>query len=303
MATGSPGGAYALFAERYRQALKKERIELILRPSSGSVENLHLLKTDETIDIGFVQSGIANEPDSEDIALLGSMYIEPVWLFHRRDRPITQLTQLAGMRVALGSAGGGTQLFALQLLSAAEIAVDSAELTPLDGNKAAAALLDGSIDAAFMVAAPEAPAVQTLLKAPQVTVANLTHAAAYARRLPHLATLSLPAGSIDLKKIDPAIDTQLLGATANLVARTDLHPAIVALILQASRDIHGAAGLFQNAGEYPALRGRDLPPHPAARRFFESGPPFLQRHLPFWLAVMVDRLLVSLLPLLAILIR
>ena len=302
MVTGAPGGAYAYFAERYRAAFAREGIELVLRPSSGSVENLRRLKTEPEIEVGFIQSGIAYEPESEDLALVGSMYVEPVWLFHRLPEPLERLAQLAGRRVAVGSAGSGTQLLALQLLGLSGIAIDAEGLVALDGSTAAEALLAGTIDAAFVVAAPEAPAVAQLLDSPGIRLLDLAHADAYARRLPHLAPLRLPAGVLNLATLNPAGDVRLLGATASLVARADLHPAIVSLLLRAGREIHGGPGLFQQAGEYPALRTRDLPTHPAARRFFESGPPFLQRYLPFWLAVLVDRLLIALLPLVAILI-
>jgi hypothetical protein len=38
-----------------------------------------------------------------------------------------------------------------------------------------------------------------------------------------------------------------------------------------------------------------------AARYYKSGPPFLQRYLPFWIAVLADRLLLLLLPLLTVL--
>ncbi|THF62464.1 TAXI family TRAP transporter solute-binding subunit [Pseudothauera rhizosphaerae] len=302
IAAGTEGGAYAMFAERYRAALAREGIELVIRPTSGSVENLRLLKTDPAIDLGFVQSGIAVEPESEDLMSLGSMYVEPVWIFHRLGQTPTRLTELAGRRLAVGSPGSGTQLFALQLLAASGFAVDAKGLLALDDNAAAEALLAGDIDAAFIVAAPEAPVVQRLLERPEIGLVDLAQAPAFARRLPHLTPLTLPAGALDLAHVRPAHDVRLLGATAGLVARQDLHPAIVSLLLLAARDIHGRPGLFQHVGEYPQAGGRELPLSPTARRFHESGPPLLQRYLPFWLAVLVDRLLVSLLPVVALLI-
>lgn len=300
MLTGTPGSAYALFAERYREALAREGIELVLLPSSGSVENLRRIKTEPGIDLAFVQSGIAHEPDSRDLALLGSMVVEPVWIFHRGRRELSRLTDLRGRRVAVGAPGSGTQLLALQLLADTGIPIGDAGQRALDEHAAADALLAGQLDAAFVVAAPEAPAVRKILAAPGIRLLDLAHADAYARRFPHLAPLVLPAGAIDLGAPKPPRDTRMLGATANLIARTELHPAIVTLLLQAAREVHGGPGLFQDAGDYPVLRGRDLPVHAAAKRYFEYGPPFLQRYLPFWLAVLVDRLLVALLPVLAL---
>jgi TRAP transporter TAXI family solute receptor len=302
MLTGAPGGAYALHAERYRAALAREGIALVLRPTSGSVENLLLLKTAPDADLAFIQSGIANEPDSRDLVMLGSMYFEPVWLFHRLDTPLERLTQLGGLRVGVGGHGSGTQLMALQLLTATGMPISEPGWKPVGDAEAADALIDGRLDAAFMIAGADAPTVQKLLATPGVRLATLTHAEAYARRIPQLATHSLPAGAIDLAAPNPPVDMQVLGTTANLVARADLHPAIVNLIMGAAREIHGQAGLFQDAGEYPYIRTRDLPPSSVAQRYLSSGPSFFQRYLPFWLAVMADRLLVSLLPLVALLI-
>ncbi|PTD97419.1 TAXI family TRAP transporter solute-binding subunit [Pseudothauera lacus] len=303
ISAGAEGGAYAMFAAHYRDALARDGVEVLIRPSAGAVDNLRILKTSTDIDLGFVQGGIANEPESTDLMLLGSMYVEPVWIFHRLPSPApTRLNALAGRRIAVGSAGSGTQLLALQLLGLAGVPIDAANLLMSDSQSTADALLAGEIDAAFVVGAPEAPAVRRLLDAPGIALLDLAHADAYVRRLPHLTALTLPAGAIDLASVRPAADVRMLGATANLVARADLHPAIVSLLMLAARDIHGQPGLFQGIGEYPQLRTNELPHSPTARRFLDSGPPLLQRYLPFWIAVLVDRLLVALLPVIALLI-
>jgi hypothetical protein len=72
--------------------------------------------------------------------------------------------------------------------------------------------------------------------------------------------------------------------------------------VQAATDIHGGAGLLHRPGDFPSTKGVDFPLSPEAARFFKSGPPFLHRHLPFWLAVLIDRSIVLLVPLLAVLI-
>lgn len=301
MMTGAPGGGYAMFAELYRAALAREDIQLILKPSTGSIENLRALKSEEA-DLAFIQSGIAHEPDSTDLVSLGSMYFEPVWIFHRLPAPLTRLNQLDGKRVATGEAGSATQLLALQMLAANGIALNAPRLSSLGSNDAADGLVSGTLDAAFIISGADSPVIRRLLEAPGIQIAELEHAHAYTRRLPHLETVVLPAGAIDLIDISPPRDITLLGATANLVARADLHPAIISLMLQTAREVHGTPGLFQRAGEYPALIGRDLPPSTVAQRLYETGPPFLQRYLPFWVAILVDRLLVALLPLIAIMI-
>ena len=303
ISTGAPGGAYHYFGERYRDKLAQDGIEVELRPSSGAVENLRRLKTDDSVDVGFLQGGIANEPDSDDLATLGSMYLEPVWVFHRKaDARLDRIDQLKGRRIAVGTAGSGAQLFALQLLAANGFATDDPRLVALGGMDAVAALKRGDVEAFFVVGAPQAPVVDALLHTPDIGLLSFAQAEGYVRHFPHLVKVSLPRGAIDIRGDQPPRDVQLLAATANLVVKADIHPAIVTLLLKHARDIHSPPGLLQAANSFPAPQDHALPIHPMARRFYDSGPPLLQRYLPFWLAVLIDRLFVMLLPLFAVVI-
>ncbi|MCB1909015.1 MAG: C4-dicarboxylate ABC transporter substrate-binding protein [Rhodocyclaceae bacterium] len=302
MVTGEDGGAYRHFAERYREALRAQGIELVLLASSGSVENLRRIKTDGTIDLALIQGGIANEPESSDLVQLGSMFPEPFWIFHHGADVEGRLDTLAGRRIAIGPPGSGTQLMALQILGASGIPIDSGRLLSVSGRRASEMLLADEVDAATFVAAVQAPAVKALLADPASRLYGLELVYAYKARFHHLDVLEIPAGTFDLVDLRPARTLHLLGTSAVLVARRDLHPAVISLLLQIGREIHGDADLFQARGEYPSVRDGGLPLSAQARRFYDSGPPFLQRYLPFWLAVMVDRLLVALLPTLALLI-
>ncbi len=300
--TGGEGGAYTLFADRYREAFRAQGIELVLLPSSGAVENLRRIKTDPSIDLALIQGGIANEPDSADLVQLGSMFPEPLWIFYRGADVSGRLEALKDRRIAVGPPGSGTQLMALQMLAASGFDIDSERLLAVGGLEAVRLLKAGEADAAFIVAADQAPAVRSLLADPDTRLFDLELVDAYRARFNHLDVLTLPAGTLDLVELRPSRDIRLLATSAMLVARQDLHPAVISLMLQVGRTIHGQAGLFQSRGEYPSLRDDGLPLSIQARRFYDSGPPLLQRYMPFWLAVMIDRLLVALLPALALLI-
>lgn len=301
MLTGAEGGAYQFFAVRYRQAFAAQGIDLVLVPSGGSVENLQRIKTDPSIDLALIQSGIANEPDSTDLAQLGSMFPEAVWIFQRGAAQAGRLDALAGKRIAVGLQGSGTQLMALQMLAATGFALDSDALIATGGLDAAEKLRRGEVDAAFYIASAQAPAVAALLAEPGLSLFDLDFVAAYRSRFPNFESLTLPAGALDLVAPRPPRDVRMLGTTAVMVARADLHPAIISLVLQVARTVHGPAGLFHQRGEYPSVRDNGLPVADQARRFYDSGPPFLQRYLPFWLAVLLDRILVALVPVLALL--
>lgn len=304
--TGADSGAYYQFASRYAAILAKNGITLEVRASAGSLENIERLKNNEA-QVGFVQGGVVppkEDPDAEDdsgLLSLGSLFYEPVWVFYRGEKRLARLTDLHGKRIAIGQEGSGVRQLAQQLLVANEIPLGR-NLVPVAGLKAAEELQQGRIDAAFIIAAENAPVVQVLLRSPGVKVMSFAQSGAYQRRFPFLTRLTLPQGVADLVRDFPPEDIRVLAPTANLIIRDDLHPALQTLLLQAASDVHGKSGFFQDAGEFPSYKDQMLPLSPEAARYFKSGSPFLQRYLPFWLAVLVDRLIVLLVPIIALLI-
>jgi TRAP transporter TAXI family solute receptor len=306
ISTGSESGAYYHFAQRYATILAKNGITLEVRASAGSLENIDRLKSGEA-QIGFVQGGVVppkEDPDAEDdsgMLSLGSMFYEPVWVFYRGEKELTRLTELKGKRIAIGQEGSGVRQLAQQLLGANEIPAGE-HLVPLSGLTAAEELQKGRIDAAFIIAAETAPVVQVLIRSPGIKLMSFAQDRAYQRRFPFLTKLTFPRGVADLVRDYPPDDIKVLAPTANLIVRDDLHPALQALLLQAASEVHGKSGFFQDAGEFPSYKDPMLPLSPEAARYFKSGASFLQRYLPFWLAVLVDRLIVMLVPVFVLLI-
>ncbi|KFB73942.1 MAG: TRAP transporter solute receptor, TAXI family [Candidatus Accumulibacter phosphatis] len=300
--TGSDTGAYYAYAQRYAVLLAAKGVTLDIRTSAGSHQNLERIEKGEA-DIAFVQGGIVSPVVGEDeeegpLRSLGSVSYEPVWVFYRGERRVDKLHQLAGQRIAVGEEGSGIRGLALSLLEANEIPANSPNLLPIAGLTAAEALQQGQIDAAFIVAAQEAPVVQVMLRSPGLRVVSLSQAEAYLRRFPFLSKIVLPRGVVDLVRDVPPRDTLLLATTANIIVRDDLHPALASLLLQAMSEVNGKGGFFQRAGEFPAYKDHSFPLSKDAEHYYKSGPPFLQVYLPFWLAVLVERLFVMILPLL-----
>lgn len=304
ISTGNESGAYHLFAQRYRDLLAHEKITVELRPSSGSVENLKRLTDPEGgYDVALIQSGITTVDEEEPPARsLGALYYEPLWVFYRAPFELTRLTQLAGKRIAAGPEGSGTRVLAVNMLKATGADKPALKLMPLGGMAAAEALIEEKIDTAIFVAAPDAPIVQRLLKTPGIRLMNMAHADALAQRYGYLSAVTLLRGTVDLANDIPPANVKMVAVTAHLVARDDFHPALVSVLLQAATKVHNGAGIFHKAGEFPAARAGDFPVSEDAARYYKSGPPFLQRYMPFWVANLIERLLVLLVPLIAVLI-
>ena len=303
MSTGAPGGAYEAFAARYRPYLAAQGIELRERPSAGAVENLkRLLDPDVEVDVAFMQGGVGAGVEAEGLVSLGSFYYEPLWVFYRGADTLERLVQLRGRRIAVGGEGSGTRKLALELLEASGVpGTDKrTRFVPTGGLEAVGALAQGKVEAVFLVGPAQSGAVWTALYTPGVRLMSFVHADAYVRRFPFLARLVLPRGGIDLQRDIPAADVELVAPMATIVARAATHPALIDLLLQTAVKVHGGPGLFQRPGEFPNARQVDFPLSKEADRFYKTGTRFFQRYLPFWLATLVERTLVLLIPLIAI---
>ena len=340
IATGPEGSAYEEFGRRYAPLLRAQGVTVEWRATQGADENLALLQdASSAVQVAFVQGGATGQAsgraaapaDTPALASLGSVALEPLWLFYRVEslqrlqaapaasqsavRPqrtpppqmasaITpdNLSQLAAWRIDIGPAGGGSAPL-MQMLAAAHGLPTGQLVTSSDAAvHRVLALVQGRVDALALVSAADAPLLQYLLHTPGVQPFDFGQAQAYARRFPGLQPLLLPRGVVDLAKDQPRRDLHLVGATASLVARADLHPALVQLLLQTAHQVHGGAGWFHRGGQFPNADTDHWPLAPEAERYHRSGPPWLQRALPFWLANFVDRMWIVLLPLLAALV-
>ncbi len=302
MVTGPEGSAYYEFGRQYREILARERIELHLQPTAGALDNLSQLRDPRYgVSIGFLQGGTASEKDSSELGSLGTVAYEPLWFFYRRELQGKGLESLRGKRISIGPEGSGERALSLELLARNGIDQNFAKLLALTPQAAGEKLRSGEIEAALMLTSWDSSVVRQLLADRDVEIASFPRADAYVALFPFLNKVIVPAGVGDLAKNRPPGDAVLLAPKASLAVRNDLHPAIQYLLLDAAMQIHSGPGIFQKPGQFPAAESIDLPLTEEARQFYKTGRPFLQRYLPFWLAVLLGRLLLLLIPLVGIL--
>jgi TRAP transporter TAXI family solute receptor len=300
MATGPEGGGYYEIGRRYQELLARSGVELRLVPTAGSVENLALLRDPKSgVDMALVQAGSIGNSAGE-LESLGTLFYEPLWIFHRGGLEGATLAALRGRKVSIGPVGSGSHALLLRLLKLNEMD-QGVELLTLPPEDAADKLLAGEIDAAALLASWDAPVVQQLITNDQVELLNLARADAYVALYPFLSKVTLPRGVGDLAKDLPPVDVALFASKASLVVRKELHSAIQYLLLSTAVQIHSGVSMFHRAGRFPAAEGIELPLSREAVHFYKSGQPFLQHNLPFWMASLVGHLLVLLIPAIAVL--
>jgi len=300
LATGPAQSAYATFGQRYAKALAKDGITVELIATEGSADNLRLLREGK-VDLGFVRGGTAEaaELDDADLESLGSLFLEPIWLFYREavapadttpPQTLDSLTQLQGLRVNVGTPGSGIPNLMGTLLESNRIAPTALTLSQLEQTPATVALLAGDLDAIVFASAPESNLVQMLLQTPNIKLMDFAQSEAYSRRFSFLSPVVLPRGVVDLAANIPSRNVRLVAPTTTLLTRATTHPALVQLFALAGNSIHGSAGWFKHAREFPNIHNNELPLAQEAERSIQGGTPLMQRYLPFWMANLVERM-------------
>jgi TRAP-type uncharacterized transport system substrate-binding protein len=301
IATGGKGTTFQYFGEQYRKKFALSGVNLIVRETAGALENLELLKDPNSgVQIGFLTGGLSNGEDAPNLASMGLISNIPFWIFYPSSESLTGLAQLKGRRIAVGPEGSGARYTAERLLSKANIDTKTATFLPFSGDAAVEALMDGRADVALLVGGSDAPSVAKLLTNPKLRVMNFSTADALTRVFPDLVKLVLPKGVIEVDPPNPPEDITLVGTTAKVLIRDNLHPAIVQLLAQAMKEEHQRPGLFQRSGQFPATEDPEFPVSAIASDYYKNGPSFLARYLPFWMTVYAQRAIAFMVAALAI---
>ena len=297
MAVYPEGSLNAELVKRYQQVLARNGIDVKLAPSAGGVESLAQLRDPKSgVSVALIPGGITTRQDSPELVSLGTVFYQPLWIFSRGPLPHGRVP-FRGRRVSIGTEGSASRALSQELLGRAGwIDSKSTVLLALAPAESAEALIRGEIDAATFVDGWDSPVVQRLLRTNGVDLESLPRANAFVRIYPYLNQSVLPAGSVELVEPRPATDKILIGPKCSLVVRNDLHAAIQYRLLEAAVEIHSTPSMFRNAGEFPEAESLDLPLSPYARDFYKGGSPFLIRHLPLWLAVLLEQPAVWLIP-------
>ncbi len=301
IAAGPSTGAYFQYALRYQELLDQHGVHAEVLETKGTIENFDRLNNtgERGADIAFVQAGPWGTKGAA-LQSLAAVGVEPIWLFvdPRRLAP-KQLSDLRGRRVAVGQDGSGTLPVAQALLRLADIGPGDVDARALGGKAALEALRNGEVSAAFIVASASAPIVEQAVGMGLQVVA-FGNALAFERRLPWSHAITLARGLMSVAHDMPAADLQMLAVNTNLISRADLHESMKFLLLDVATQVHAEAGLLQSARQYPSADGLLLTQGEASKEFFRGSQPWLNKFLPFWSAYQINRLLLSLLPVLVI---
>ncbi len=232
---------------------------------------------------------------------LGSLFVEPLWLFYRSPAPLSALSDFKNLRMNVGTTGSGVPRLMSQLFELNRMEESTLKLSRLSQTPATVAFINGDLEALLFASAPESSMVQMLLQTPGVRLINFAQSEAYSRRFSFLTPVILPRGVVDLASDVPKQDVRLVATTTTLLAGPKVHPAILQLFSQTALTLHGQAGWFSRLHDFPNIEHTEFAVSDEAQRAIRNGTPLLQRYLPFAYANLIERMWLALGIILAVL--
>ena len=300
IASGPKTGTYYKIALQYKELLKKQKVKLTIIETTGSLENIKVLKN-KKVDLAFMQNGAIQDEDNSNISSLGNIYYEPLWVFYKNENyRISYLVELTSKKISIGVQNSGTNHLSSLLLNQNGINSNNSKLLTFDTKTSYEKLLKGEIDAMFIVGSHNISTVQKLLENPNINILNIKRAKAYSRKYSFLEALDLYEGTVDLYKNIPDENIKLLSTTATIVTNDDVPDELIRIFLKQIKLVHENKDLFKQNNQFPNLDNIDLKINKEANQYFTSGDTFLESIFPYWIASNIDRLKILLIPLLTL---
>jgi TRAP-type uncharacterized transport system substrate-binding protein len=300
MAAGSKGSAYYQIAKQYQGILAKDGIRLDIVETAGSQDNRNLMDDPESgLDIALIQGGITSS--NTKLNAIAAVFPEPLLAFARLDASLEgNPYSWTGKRVALGAEGSGTRAVVKQLATLTGAPILSTRADDPDsfmGGKAASqALLNGRLDLAFFVAPLTAPYLQDLYDSNAIQLLPIDHGRAIASQLPEAHYVDLFSGALRYQPPYPLEAVPLVALVTKLVARDDLHPALVNRLVHVIKAVHGKRVTLVMSAPFPNTSALDMPADVYASKLLREGFNPLEKTLPYWIVAQINRFALLLLP-------
>jgi TRAP transporter TAXI family solute receptor len=277
IACGSPRGVSYAWAQILSQELGGQQpdLNLVVRESSGSVENLYRLRDgDSQLALAAMDAAVpafnGGPPfvSKMPIAALARVYDEYLHVLVRADSRIETLAQLANRAVAIGPVGSGTSLVANRVFQEARIQIRPVALDLIEAGQA---LQGQRIDALAWIGGLPTRGVSELAARVRLRLLSLESVAVALRARYGSAyrQATIAAGSYGQDSAVPTVATPmlLLGTTSTDAALVyDLLSGMFGVRNQIVAAVPAAAGMDAKL----AIATAPIPLHDTAAEYYRS---------------------------------
>ena len=291
LATGQPNSSAEILGNWYKDFFAENGIDLVLTPSDGAENNLRLLQ-EGRVQAAITQAGIP-APQGSNLVSLGSVEFQPMWLFYR-GKPADQnwAAQLMSQwQIAVGLENSGTYFMVRDLLREYGLKPENySNFLKIPANESVDKLINGEIDAVFLLASTDSQNLQRLLKADNLNYWNFKAARATAGRIQYADAVNFPRGAVSLSPLVPDHDIELVSTSATITVPPSLHPALQYLFMAATESHYrNSENYFDRPGGFPAFLDQNFKKSPVAVKYIENRGSTFKYDLPFWVASFIDR--------------
>ena len=286
---GPSAGSYYVDALKYQAWLQAHGVKVTLLSTDDSMEIVrHVDQGQNGVQIGFIAQDVNPDsyPSTRSLAVSG---LQPLFIFCRTELGTpASLAALKGRRFVMPAANSATSKAAMRLLARYGITAENSIFAFRPITEAAAALQQGEFDIGLFMLAPANKIIVDLAQSDQLRLLSIREAEALSRLEPYLTPAIIPERIYNIEEGIPPNNVLTLAAKVNVIASTDVHPALIYLLLEAITAVHQGATYVSRPGAYPNLVDISLPLHPLAQSYLKQGVPWIYRNLPLWLSGVLD---------------
>jgi len=291
---GPKGGFFDSTAMMLKATLKQHGVEASLinsEQTSKIISNVN--DTKNKIDLGFIAHGIESG-QYPNVKSLGSIIMDPLFIFQRNGGSAKSPADFQGLKLGVGPPDTGGRIITDIVLKEYAISEDNATYEVLSLNNMVNALKTGQIDIGFFLQPTNNKIVEQLSNSGMFSLVSVEYASAIIKKNSFLHHLTINRGAFNLIPELPSSDVQMVGVPVTVVAKENLHPAIVTLISLALKKEFRGPTLVSNRGAFPSMDYEpDLNVDRDADKIYRSVTgyvPFLYRTFNFWIAGVLDKI-------------
>ena len=295
---GPKGGFFDTSANVLKKRLKDYNInaEVINREDTVKIVD-DINDNNKNIHVGFVAQDLKNA-QFKNVEALGSLILEPLFIFYRKDLELNSLADFKGLKVGIGPENSGTRLLAETILNLYEVNDENTTFIDQTHSIHFDMMEKGELDVGFFLLPANNQFVFKLGTNPNLKIFSLKNSKAISRRFDYLYPEIVQAGGFDLRNNIPKEDIQVVSLPVDLVAKKNLDPSIVVAISLILKEEFKEPNIISDASSFPSMEYiKNLEVNKRAKEIIEmpfGALPFLYKYLPFKFAAFIDKFGVNL---------